>query len=576
MKFLAFLLLAATAPLLPAETLRCAGVLGNSGEQGATLVRFGSPDVGGLGVVADSHGNLWDRAGAGVLNRYAWDGRQLGTYKIPVTSPDVYRDALVLLGDDTLLMNLGRRLYTLPANAPSGTAAVPLNVSVSHLSLDSAGGWAAANQGGEVFLINSAGEKKAVAHLAREPDLVEIGPDSTVYVGYFKEYKIYRIDPNASGSLVLVGGMPGERMQLMGDHWYGERFGGTFRRMNSNGEPDPGVIMGGGTGAFIGHAFVYPEIDQGCGMRQLMPDLFGISGGDRGILHLLGWSTASQQCTPIRRIGSVPSCGALGLDDDGNIFHFAGTWRWTDGPATPLANGVVAGSSAPNLRAAVTLPSQTMIAYTSLNGHASLYVGRLTGEVQVTSLDSSVGLLAPVAMTEVEQDGKLTLLTLRAGGEGQAISIDGTGHLYSNASPVQYKVNSPLQQWTALAALDSDHLAVAGDGVVVELERDGTDWKETQRWTSWDQDSTHHFGSMIYLAADSGRLWIADTDRHRVACFDAKTRRLLGVFGQVDKAGRRSYFPFHTAGHRRTRTPGDCLRFGQSTLSEAGTCALAV
>ena len=65
-----------------AASLKCEGVLGNSGEQGAALVRFGTEPAKGMGVAYDRFGSLWDRGGAGVLNRYALDGRLLRTYRI--------------------------------------------------------------------------------------------------------------------------------------------------------------------------------------------------------------------------------------------------------------------------------------------------------------------------------------------------------------------------------------------------------------------------------------------------------------------------------------------------------------
>ena len=91
MKRLSFLLAASSAWLLHttvfAAELRNAGILGNSGEQGATLVRFGEKPAMGLGVVLDPQGGLWDRGGDGALNRYALDGRLLGSWKIPPGKP---------------------------------------------------------------------------------------------------------------------------------------------------------------------------------------------------------------------------------------------------------------------------------------------------------------------------------------------------------------------------------------------------------------------------------------------------------------------------------------------------------
>ena len=65
---LAFL---ALNPAARAQHLVCDGILGNSGEQGQTLVLFGAKQARGLGVVYDKYGTLWDRGGSGALNRYA-------------------------------------------------------------------------------------------------------------------------------------------------------------------------------------------------------------------------------------------------------------------------------------------------------------------------------------------------------------------------------------------------------------------------------------------------------------------------------------------------------------------------
>ena len=76
------------ASSLQAEELHCTGILGNSGEQGTDLVRFNaSKPATGLGVVADRYGALWNRGGAGVLNRYGADGRLLASYRISDKQP---------------------------------------------------------------------------------------------------------------------------------------------------------------------------------------------------------------------------------------------------------------------------------------------------------------------------------------------------------------------------------------------------------------------------------------------------------------------------------------------------------
>ena len=66
---LSLLLLLASTPAF-AGSLTFSGVLGNSGEQGTALVKFGLTPAHGMGVVYDKYGTLWDRGGDTVLNRY--------------------------------------------------------------------------------------------------------------------------------------------------------------------------------------------------------------------------------------------------------------------------------------------------------------------------------------------------------------------------------------------------------------------------------------------------------------------------------------------------------------------------
>jgi len=109
---------AVTAFSEPAR-LRCVGVLGNSGEQGATLVRFSEnrsrDQRDGLGIVCDRFGTLWDRAGVGRLNRYALDGRLVASVDLP-TKRATHLDAATLV-DDALVLLLKDDLWLLDVAA---------------------------------------------------------------------------------------------------------------------------------------------------------------------------------------------------------------------------------------------------------------------------------------------------------------------------------------------------------------------------------------------------------------------------------------------------------------------------
>jgi DNA-binding beta-propeller fold protein YncE len=72
----------------------------------------------------------------------------------------------------------------------------------------------------------------------------------------------------------------------------------------------------------------------------------------------------------------------------------------------------------------------------------------------------------------------------------------------------------------------------------VEFTRDGDmNWTESKRWSAWGERPEEKFGEKVTVSADSGKLWVSDTTRHRVLCFDAVSHKLLGSFGTADTAG---------------------------------------
>ena len=146
-------------PSAQAAQLTCAGILGNSGEQGPTLVRFGEFDgCRGLGVVYDREGSLWDRGGDGVLNRYALDGRLLASYRIPRGKGSY--DQLTRVGQQLVLL-VARNLYTLPLAAEPNTAARPLGIPAECISFNTTGGRFAAYHKGEITMVDPVSGKAA-------------------------------------------------------------------------------------------------------------------------------------------------------------------------------------------------------------------------------------------------------------------------------------------------------------------------------------------------------------------------------------------------------------------------------
>lgn len=526
-------LLGMTTAGLRAEGITCEGILGNSGEQGDTLVRFQGAATSGMGIICDRYGSLWDRAGS-ALNRYAADGRLLASYKLPNASVDRNSDTIALLGD-TIVVRLGGQLSTLSIDAASGAEVQPLKIAADKLSFSSHDGWLAASKGMEVFLVNAAGEKKPVVTLKKNPEAVAFGPDGVLYVSL--ESKLYRVVAGAADGIEPAGPQPGERPQFLDGYWYGSGFHSTERRFDKNLKPAPGVVLGGNSGSFIGHVDEQSEIVNGRGLAQLRSDLFAISGFG-GIVHLLEWKPVEKRFEPIRRIGALPTCEAIGLDREGRVWCGSGQWNWADGPASPQRLGI---STPDKVFGLTTLENGSLCGVGFQWGKPSLLSGTLDKELRIRRIESETALpkeAVAVAVTEI--DRRRSLVVLEPGGKAVAVEFNGDGSYKSDIGPVQLTTATPIKAWTSLAAPTKDSLLAAGDGFVIEFARDGQHWKEQRRWNSSGtngQDGTDTFGPTIRLTSDAGYLWVADTARSRVLCFDPATRKLLGSFGTADAPG---------------------------------------
>ena len=524
----------------PAAELVCDGVLGNSGEQGQALVRFGSlassmkgaiggGTAAGIGVVCDRFGSLWDRGGEGTLNRYAPDGRLLAQCRLP--NGVERRDQLALVGD-TLVLQIGCKLYTLPVTAPAGAEAKPLGRDSECMSFGSVNGEIASWNKGELVLVNvETGQAKPVAKM-KDVYHVEVTPDGAVLAAANG-----RLSKFADGKEVADGWprtQPGERPQFIDGYWFGHGWHGTIRRFDAGLQPAPGVVLGGASGSFIGHLDQNSELANGRGMARLRANLYAVSGFG-GTLHLLEWSESKQQMRIIRRIGAVPYCKALGLDAAGNVWWHYGAWKWTDKPDTPLELGI---NGPEELGQAVMLDSDDMVAAGWMWGKPAFYYGKLAAEVRIDRIESGCGMKKGLAGSAVyRSQNKLLLLSLDTKGDGRAFVIGSDGKYQSDAGAVALKTATPVKEWTALAMKDATTLLGAGDGAVIEFAADGSDWKETKRWSSWGDGAGDKFGAKVFVAADAGRLWVSDTERHRVVVFDLKSGKPLGSFGTLDKAG---------------------------------------
>ena len=513
-------------------SIKNAGIIGNSGEQGKTLVRFGAKSARGMGVAYDRYGKLWDRAGDRVLNSYSVDGRMLGQFVIPKSNS---RDDKLTLVGDTLVLKIEGKLYSLNVNASSGTEVTPMNMEVADISFGTVEDkFAFVDKDGKVYLLNPAtGVRSLITEIPMDNfRSIELGSDGTIY--WFDTRNMHKV---VDGKTVddWVRQTPGERPQLIDGAWYAHAWHGTIKRFDKDLQSAPGVVLGGASGSFIGHLAQNSELINGRGMAHIRDNLYAVSGLE-GIIHLLEWNPKTKKMSIVRRIGALQNINGIGLGFKGRMWAFAGSWEWYDRPDTPIRFSINPPGS-PGISQAVMLDNDYMVACGFLWGTPAMFSGNFDKEINGSRIQKGFDLReGAVGSAVYRQDNKLTLLSIDSKGSGQAFYIGSDGKFRSSAGDVALETKRDTSDWTSLAMKENSLLASA-EGYVIEFENDGNNWKEVSRWNSWGNNPDENFGSEIYISSDSGLLWVSDTTRQRVVCLDSMSKKLLGTFGEVDNKG---------------------------------------
>ena len=261
---------------LGAQHISFARVLGNSGEQGSSLVRFAQARAHGLGVVHDSYGTIWDRAGSGRLNRYALDGRLLASYSI--ATGDSRFDRVTLANGNVILL-LSGSLYRLPIDAPPGAQPIALGISADQMSFANTNGDVALLQRNTVRVLNTNNwTLNAVIYNVNLGNIYDLAilDDGSILFQNAGQVRLF-----TNGNEVTQGwpkNVKTSRVQNVGGFWYGFDFHGTIRRFDGEFQPAPGVVLGGLSGSFIGHVDTNEELYFGNGMAMLGDTTAAVSG----------------------------------------------------------------------------------------------------------------------------------------------------------------------------------------------------------------------------------------------------------------------------------------------------------
>ncbi|MBN8525526.1 MAG: hypothetical protein J0M02_09335 [Planctomycetes bacterium] len=513
-----------------AAELRCVGVLGNSGEAGAALVRFSDKrDAGlrdGLGVVGDRFGTLWDRGGSGRLVRYALDGRSLATVAIPASLNT--RDRLAVVGDALVLLIEGK-LHTIDL-AAAEVKAVPAKLDATVISRGSADG---------AILVYQAGE---------QPTLFSWNPrtgarsDLPLPEGIGPKNEINALELANGQAVVRTGGRThrlvdgvwtkwalngGERLAFVDGAWWTGAWHGTVHRFNAELAPDPGVVLGGASGSFIGHLDGNYEVSNPTGIAALGEGLYAV-GGLGGVVHLASWDGSALAL--VRRIGPVQALrGHLAIDGQGRVHIPAGTWAWTDAPDAPLRHGTGMGGNGQ----VALLPNGALAASAFQAGPAMMW-GTLDKEVSATGarfLGVRMELPADVvACAALPEDGGRRVLRITAGQRALESVHAPDGKPQKEVAVGTVAVAAPAVHITSLAVTADKRILAGADGCILELERgsEAGAWRERSRTAAVAGES---LAGEVRISASAGRLWVSDGGNHRILVCDQALSAILARFG---------------------------------------------
>lgn len=503
-----------------AAELRFAGVLGNSGESGETLAVFAGEPASGIGPVLDDANTIWERGGSKQLNRYALDGRLLATYGLPESTDR--SDQMTRVGGQ-LLFEIRGALYSLSLDAKPGSKAERLDGAAQVMSSSPHDGKVAILDQGEMFWFDPVTEKRTSI---TKPDVdlqhLHLGEDGTIFgfgrgnVYAWKDGRVLAEFPK---------GFRGERPQRIGRWWYSHTWHGTICRYNSEFEPEPGVVLGGASGTFIGYLPRSVDITNGRGLIPVRDDIFAVSGLE-GVVQLLRWREQDSRFEVVRRIGPLHGLNSLALDAEGNIWTSRGSWRWADSPETPHTLGDVE----PQFNAQpVILGGKTLCLLKKHYSYVQLARGPLidvngwahleTPGVKDFELSENVTGAAAFPVTA----GRLRMIVVERNGEAFELGISPEGHLASHVVPVMIP---GLNRCTSLAWFDGRLLAADSGEIIVFDRTENGGWKEVSRLTE--------FGDEVYIHSDGQRLAVSDTVAGTVHLFGSLENKVAS-YGELNK-----------------------------------------
>ena len=235
-----------------------------------------------------------------------------------------------------------------------------------------------------------------------------------------------------------------DRARFIGDYLWTLQYDTVKRFDAATLKPNPGVVHGGSSGAFIGEVAWNHEMELG-GIAPVGGRLFAAFSHRSPSVYIMRWNGAKRHLDEVRRIGPVSDAGAALIDDAGFAFADGMAWRVGDSPlAPPRKTGHSRG-----LFGGAVLPDGTTVLMDVEHSRIVFRHGTLAELDKMHAVDgrpdpAGLDITAPFAGSTVERtsDG-YRLVRWDANGRGIEFSLDGSGRVREGAGAKAARGKAP-------------------------------------------------------------------------------------------------------------------------------------
>jgi len=334
-------------------------------------------------------------------------------------------------------------------------------------------------------------------------------------------------------------------LALAGGALWDSSWTGLFGRRNLDGEPAPGKLS---FERKIDYSTQFLDVREALGRPAggKGKELMFVASYDYASMYFGVWDKSAGKFDLLRRIGCLPGIRSLNLGPDGRISlscirYSWSTWvleysqYWWTWDAAPDAPPAEAG-----------FQSGLTNGYYDKDGNLVVLRNPYPYNDPEMLVLKPGGTIHPLGSLPFKTPAGLAATAI--GGKPFAFATDSESKsLWKCALSRDGKPSAPwekveipgaaLQQPGDVAVLRDGVLALADNGRALILDVSGGETKLVKTLQKWGARPDQAFGAKISLAADAGTLAVSDSDRQRVLVFQGPDLTCAAGFGQTDQAG---------------------------------------